>query len=178
MTFLRASLNSVLSSYTGLQGTYCSVVPDRATIAYLSTCCEVAQSMGFQATLPTDFHSTVVYSKATLSLLDLHHLWGRGFHESTKFQATEAKFTHWTGANSEGYVVLKLTSPMLTSFNKHLVDVYNLSGNFPDYQPHVTIASNAYEPPLYAEDLIQCLKELPMPPMMGFTGLKFSDIRD
>lgn len=178
MTFLRSALDSVRSSYTGLSGTYCSVLPDASTQKYLKECCDLASSLGFEATLKEDLHVTLIYSQNTISLLDLHNLWCSGFNNQTLFPATSLGATHWSGHDSTGYVVVKINSPMLRSFNEHLVEDYLLSGNFPDYQPHVTIVTDAYGQESYAEDLVRRLNEIRPTGPLGFTGLSFSDIKE
>lgn len=176
MSLLRAALNSVLSMYSGDSGTYCSVVPDEATSKYLVSCCEIADSLGFESTSALNLHVTLSYSKNTVSRSDQHTLWAKGFHGSTIFGATTSGFTHWAGHDSEGYLVLKLTSPLLSQFNKHLVDEYGLAGTFLEFNPHVTIATGVYGKDMYVQDLIQKLGELPTPNRLYFSGLRFENL--
>lgn len=178
MCLLRASLISVLSYYSGKSGTYCSVTPDQATSDYLNKCGAVVESMGFTSTSALNHHVTLAYSQQTVSKSAHHNLWAKGFHGSTVFKATPSGFTHWPGHDGVGYVVLTLDSPMLKEFNRQLVNDYGLSGNFPDYNPHLTIATDVYGEGSYAEDLIKKLNEIPSVRTLSLSGLKFEDLKD
>ena len=177
MSLLRASLTSVLSYYTGKHGTYCSVVPDLRTAEYLNRLSSTTEKLCFKNTSSLNHHVTVAHSSNTVSKSQHHDLWSEGFHSSTNFHSSPMGLTHWAGHDGEGYVVLKLDSPDLSSFNKHLVDKYGLSGDFAEYNPHVTIASDVYGKGMYAEDLIQQLNEIKKPERLSFSGLRFEDTK-
>ena len=178
MTLLRASLTSVLSYYSGKSGTYCSVTPDIAFCEYLNKCSKVVDALGMKSTSALNHHVTLVHSKNTISKPSHHEIWSKGFHGSTTFKASHTGFTHWAGHDDTGYVVLTLSSPTLSDFNRQLVNEYGLAGSFPDYTPHITVATDVYGKATYAEDLILALNEIPRPPNLTLSGMKFEDLKD
>lgn len=171
------------SRYSCEGGVYASVLPDKASSEWLNEICSRAAWYGFETNNLLDRHCTVVHSTTPLprgslnSLLNIpttHARWC-----DSVFKAQAARLHHWTGHNDEGYIVLLLEDcPELVEYNRILVERYSLAVTF-DYQPHITIARDAYAVSSTRAALL-CdqlnLEFLSTPVDMCLTGLRFENL--
>jgi hypothetical protein len=171
--------NSVLSFYTGTDGTYASVKPKDKSAARLQAYCLVATSMGHIGVIsPLDLHTTVMYSKVGLNVDAQKTLWAEHYSVERVFAAKPKHFVHWAGHDDDGYIVLELESADLTELNTVLQKQFGLTSSFPDYRPHVTIVNKAYAKGgvELAQQTVDRLNGMRMPNTLLFTGLRVEDL--
>lgn len=136
----------VTAYYSGENGTYSSIIPGIEATGWLQRVCSRAEWYGFTVNNPLDRHITVVHSENAIPYPLQAELWNNpwGIGSDATFTVVAREFLQWPGHDNSGYLVLAVDCPQLSEFNAWLVDRYGLTGSFPEYNPHVTIATDAY----------------------------------
>jgi hypothetical protein len=154
--------------YSGEEGAYISVIPDRRGVETLRVFTSQLKKYGLEefVSANNDFHVTVMYSENQAPDPDkLPYL-----KPEARIQAYLMALNVWPGHDEDGHIVGRLHSPALVALNKFWSDLGCVSENFDEYKPHVTLASGFLKnggtlPPtasLYIKKCNQYLKETPL----------------
>ncbi len=114
-------------------GVYCSARPSTSTTDALAAFCAAYDIPN--PISKSDMHTTIIYSEQGNSNFE----WQPTYQEPIK-----AKFAGFEmfGENNE-VLVVKLKSPELSRRHNELMDDYDLSYNFDEYRPHITLSYDA-----------------------------------
>jgi 2'-5' RNA ligase len=174
----------VTAYYSGTSGTYCSIVPGMAATAWLQRVCARAEWYGFTVNSPLDRHITVIHSPNAIPYNIQQQVWANPdmIGSDTIWRMDALEFIHWPGNNDMGYVVLSTANQQLMALNSWLRSNFGLDGDFPDFAPHITIATDAYSNTVErAQMLCDELQREFLPQGSGveliFTGLRMEDLK-
>ena len=116
----------------------------------------------------SSYHVTIAYSRKVPT--------GNYKPRNDKYRASIKDLEIWDtmdGYDGKHIIVAKLDSPELEAYWKYLKDTHNLTWDYPDYKPHITLMSGDFD----AKDLTDLKSKL-----VGFKinmeGEKFEDLDD
>lgn len=136
----RKTTMRISNRYSGQSGLYASVKPIRG-FAKLRT---RLHELGVEEITPQDdVHCTLIYSRNTAPhVVKVGSLLTQGPYN---FHATPKEVKWWAGHDEKGYLVLELESHHLHDRHLNWKEL-GAKHSFPDYVPHITLASPFEEP--------------------------------
>lgn len=158
----------ITTKYSGKNGLYVSVRPARGlshVLSYLRDLPNVTSNVD-------DLHCTLMYSRDSApNLIRACSLLYKG---PTVYQAALTGLEFWDGHDNKGYLVAKLDSPQLQE--RHAAwRALGAKHSFPDYTPHMTIATGVR---YSAKELAKYNLPLRAYPLtLAFSGEHIEDIK-
>lgn len=161
-----------LSSFSGTEGCYASVVPLRKSVDKLR---ELRNKLvgNIQGVLPlVDWHTTVIFSKDNV---DANSIYDKiGVDPSIQYTAKPVKVEYWDGHKGQGVLVLLLKSDGLQKLHTRFRRL-GLTPTFDPYVPHMTLASDFNDPELGKMMAASLTKSLDNT-ALEFCGLRVEDV--
>lgn len=114
-------------------GIYCSAKPTQSTIDALNSFCAAYDVPN--AISGKEMHTTVIYSEQGNSQFQYQEKY------ETEIKAKFAGFDMFGAEND--VLVIKIKSPELQARHKSMMEEYDLSYNFDEYIPHITLSYDA-----------------------------------
>lgn len=130
----------ISNRYSGQSGLYASVRPVRGFSKLRSRLRELGVE---DVVSQEDVHCTLIYSRD--SAPHVVKVGGLLIKGPYNFHATPKQVRWWSGHDGDGYLVLELDSSNLHDRHLHWKEL-GAKHSFPEYVPHVTLASPFEEP--------------------------------
>lgn len=123
----------LLESAEYSSGVYCSARPSQSTKDALRAFCAAYDIPN--PISADEMHATLIYSEKGSHNFE---------HEESYKTLIKAKFAGFEMfGEDKNVLVVKLKSPELTKRHNYLMDEYDLSYNFDEYRPHITLSYDA-----------------------------------
>jgi 2'-5' RNA ligase len=163
------------SKLIGKNGVYAAAIPNQNDIQRIVNLITSTTNVPFCIDdLKYKAHCTIIYSKN--KSVDIRLLQSSSIFEYTNVTATINSISYWEGHDKDGYVVLKLNSPVLKKLNKCFRQI-GANHIFDEYSPHITLCGKAGK---FSSEIDQWIR-LVEPKLVGmeisFTNLIIEDLK-
>ena len=136
------------TDYSGKSGLYCCVTPVKGFGQLRKILSDRLEEENIDCEPFEEMHCTIMYSRddAPHSIRVIQLLDAPPF----SYKAWTDKLDYWDGHDGKGYLVLRLTSHDLAVRHEQYKDL-GCTHSFPNYEAHITIASDIKKPDCFAE---------------------------